>query len=180
MTSYNLLKALDYAASLFKETNMRIRKTKTEDIDKIIEIYTAARRFMRENGNPSQWNKSYPERSDILSDIAAGNSYVCEDRDEIVAAFYFCVGVDPTYEKIYNGSWKNTDEYGVIHRIAVKYNGRGIVGFCFDECYKIIPNLRIDTHRDNFPMQRALLKSGFQYCGIIYLESGDERLAYQK
>ena len=29
-------------------------------------------------------------------------------------------------------------------------------------------------------MQRALEKSGFAYCGIIYLASGDERLAYQK
>jgi hypothetical protein len=29
-------------------------------------------------------------------------------------------------------------------------------------------------------MQRALLKRGFKYCGIIYLESGDERLAYQR
>ena len=29
-------------------------------------------------------------------------------------------------------------------------------------------------------MQYNLLKHGFTYCGIIYLQSGDERLAYQK
>jgi hypothetical protein len=29
-------------------------------------------------------------------------------------------------------------------------------------------------------MQHNILKHGFTYCGIIYLASGDERLAYQK
>ncbi len=29
-------------------------------------------------------------------------------------------------------------------------------------------------------MQHNILKQGFSYCGIIYLESGDPRLAYQK
>ena len=28
-------------------------------------------------------------------------------------------------------------------------------------------------------MQHNILKYGFEYCGIIYLESGDERFAYQ-
>ena len=40
-------------------------------------------------------------------------------------------------------------------------------------------NLRIDTHRDNHIMQHCIRKAGFQYCGIIYLANGDERLAYQ-
>jgi hypothetical protein len=29
-------------------------------------------------------------------------------------------------------------------------------------------------------MRRMLEKNGFVYCGIIYLESGDERVAYEK
>ena len=29
-------------------------------------------------------------------------------------------------------------------------------------------------------MQHNILKHGFTYCGIIYLQSGDARLAYQK
>jgi hypothetical protein len=29
-------------------------------------------------------------------------------------------------------------------------------------------------------MRHNILKHGFTYCGIIYLLSGDERLAYQK
>lgn len=34
------------------------------------------------------------------------------------------------------------------------------------------------TH-SNHVMQRAILKEGFRYCGIIYCWSGEERLAYQ-
>lgn len=37
----------------------------------------------------------------------------------------------------------------------------------------------IDTHRDNKIMQHNITKHSFTYCGIIYLLSGDERLAYQ-
>ena len=29
-------------------------------------------------------------------------------------------------------------------------------------------------------LQKALAKYGFEYCGIIYLEDGDERIAFQK
>jgi hypothetical protein len=110
-----------------------------------------------------------------------GASYVCCDGDEVVATFYFEMNADdPTYRKIYDGEWKNDEPYAVIHRIAVKYQGRGIVGFCYDECFKLFPNLKIDTHKDNIPMQKSLINAGFEYCGIIHLANGDERLAYQK
>jgi len=44
----------------------------------------------------------------------------------------------------------------------------------------ITDNIRIDTHKDNHIMQHNLAKYGFQYCGIIYIASGAERLAYQR
>jgi RimJ/RimL family protein N-acetyltransferase len=49
-----------------------------------------------------------------------------------------------------------------------------------DYCFAHATNIRIDTHRDNHIMQHVIQKHGFTYCGIIYLLSGDERLAYQK
>ena len=49
-----------------------------------------------------------------------------------------------------------------------------------DFCFSHDTNIRIDTHRDNKIMQHNILKHGFTFCGIIYLLSGDERLAYQK
>jgi RimJ/RimL family protein N-acetyltransferase len=45
-------------------------------------------------------------------------------------------------------------------------------------------SMRIDTHPDNLPMQRALSKAGFVYCGQIILkggaEDGDLRVAFEK
>ena len=49
-----------------------------------------------------------------------------------------------------------------------------------DFCFARDANIRIDTHRDNTIMQHNLQKHGFTYCGIIFLASGDERLAYQR
>ena len=160
---------------------MIIRPITALEIAEANEIYEKAREFMRETGNPHQWNSVYPGVKDIKDGIEKGTSYVCCDGDEVVATFHFEANADdPTYRKIYDGEWKNDAPYGVIHRIAVKYQGRGIVGFCFDECFKICKNLKIDTHKDNIPMQKSLARAGFEYCGIILLESGDERMAYQK
>lgn len=159
---------------------MQIRKTTEADLPRIGEIYETAKRFMRATGNPNQWNQGTPNIDTARADMERGVSYVAEEDGKIVATFMFTLAGEPTYAKIYDGKWLNDAPYGVIHRIAVAEPGRGIIGFCIDECFSHCQNLRIDTHRDNLPMQRALQKRGFQYCGIIYLENGDERLAYQK
>ncbi len=159
---------------------MEIRKARQSDIDAISEIYSSARSFMAAAGNPSQWKNGYPSRENIVADLGEDCLYVVEENAELLAVFYFRVGEDETYLKIYDGAWLSDEKYGVIHRIAVKAHGRGLAGAIFDYCFHIIPSLRIDTHRDNLPMQKSLEKSGFRYCGIIHLKNGEERLAFQK
>ena len=159
---------------------MIIRKTRIEDVDAAAAIYDGARAFMRQNGNMEQWSSGHPNAREVRLDSENGNGYVVEDEGEIVGVFFFRRGEDPTYKVIYEGNWKSTEEYAVIHRVAVKYNGRGIVNRIYEYCYSQFSHLRIDTHRDNLPMQRSLAKNGFSYCGISHLENGDERLAYEK
>ena len=159
---------------------MEIRKSKLSDIPDIEKIYKSAKTFMHENGNPNQWCGEYPNGDSAKADIERGIGYVCRDGEEIVAVFAFCIEDEPTYAKIYDGAWLDDLRYAYIHRIAVKHHGRGIVDFCFCECFKMHPNLKIDTHADNIPMQRVLLRNGFIHCGTIYLEDGSPRLAYQK
>ena len=160
---------------------MIIRKATEADVLAAAEIYEDARRFMRESGNPDQWSGEYPNEIDVREGIAKGTSYVCEDEDEVVATFHYeSEADDPTYHSIYEGQWLSDLPYSVIHRIAVKHHGRGIIDFCFSECFKLFPNIRIDTHEANIPMQRALIRNGFRRCGIICLESGDKRIAFQK
>ena len=159
---------------------MQIRKTAEADLVQIAKIYENAKKFMRETGNPNQWNGERPNAQSAWEDMEKGVGYVAEENGEILAVFMFTQDPDPTYATIYNGAWLSDAPYGVMHRIAVVRQGQGIVGRCIDECFSRCQNLRIDTHRDNIPMQRALIKRGFVYCGVIYLENGDERIAYQK
>ena len=159
---------------------MKIRHATMEDLPIILTIYDRARAYMREQGNAAQWNGGYPPEALLREDIAQEKLYACVEADEILAVFYYAYEDDPTYLKIYEGNWLNSHPYGVLHRIAVNSKGRGVADFCYDYCLSQCKNLKIDTHRDNLPMQKSLAKNGFSYCGIIYLASGDERWAYQK
>lgn len=159
---------------------MEIRKTKPEELDRVMAIYARARKFMAEHDNPSQWGNVKPYREDIVRDIAQGFSHVCVEGKQIVATFYYREGVDPTYLKIYEGEWANDLPYGVVHRIASAGTVKGAGSFCLNWAFGQCGNLKIDTHRDNIVMQNTLKKNGFVYCGIIHLADGDERLAYQK
>ena len=47
-------------------------------------------------------------------------------------------------------------------------------------CEGIIKHLRIDTHADNKVMQKQILKNGFTRRGIVYMEDGSPRIAYEK
>ena len=160
---------------------MRIRPSTHSDLPQLLQIYETARRFMQQTGNAGQWVDGYPKEELLISDIKQGHSYVClNENNEIAGTFYYIVGEEPTYLNIYEGSWLNNDSYGVIHRIASSGKQKGIAETCINWCLEKCGNLRIDTHRDNKVMQNIMQKLGFTYCGIIFLENGDERLAYQK
>lgn len=159
---------------------MDIRKTLLKDLDKVMRIYDSAGQYMRENGNPNQWKYGYPNMELIKEDIYEGKSYVCVDGQEIVGVFFYSDGPDPTYYNIYEGSWIKEGPYGVIHRIASASRQKGVASFCLNWAMERNSNIRIDTHEDNIIMQNFLTKNGFIRCGIIYLDDGAKRIAYQK
>ena len=160
--------------------HMEIRKAQMSELGAIMEIYNGARAYMRANGNSEQWGNGYPSEALIREDIETGRCHLCMDGGEIAGVFCYFEGEDPTYRNIYDGKWLNDKPYGVIHRIAVAQHRKGVASFCFAYCFACCKNLKIDTHRDNIPMQRSLAKNGFALCGTIYLESGAPRMAYQR
>ena len=98
---------------------MYIRKAAEGDLPRMMEIYAVARRFMAAHGNPNQWGPTnWPPEERIRADIAEGSSYVCVRQNRVVGAFYFRQGegIEPTYQRIENGAWKEAGPYGVIHR----------------------------------------------------------------
>ena len=164
---------------------MKIRKSRPQDIDRIMEIYDFARKFMAETGNPNQWDPTnWPPKELIQKDIENGKSYVCVNAEEqIIGTFVFIWGkdIEPTYAEITDGSWIDDPAYGVIHRLASDGSKKGIGSFCINWAYNQCNHIRIDTHIDNLVMQNLIEKLGFIHCGTIYVEQDNyPRLAYEK
>ncbi|WP_055154962.1 hypothetical protein, partial [Faecalicatena contorta] len=131
---------------------MKIRKARLADLEILLKMYESARMFMTSHGNPTQWGSTYPPKALLAQDIEDGNSYVCEEHGNIIAAFYYKEGRDDTYTKIYNGQWLDESPYGVVHRITSDGTIRGAASFCLNWALEQCRNLRIDTHRDNVVM----------------------------
>lgn len=159
---------------------MKIRKARYEELDIIMEIYAQARAFMAANGNPGQWADGYPARELVEEDYHKEQLYVCEEDRDVAAVFVFFTGEEPNYREIREGAWKNMLPYGVLHRIAVVRHGKGIASACLQWCCSQCGgNLRGDTHEKNLSMQRLFQKNGFFRCGIVTVEDGTDRIAYQ-
>ena len=158
---------------------MEIRKTTLQDIDAVLDIFAAAKRYMRAVGNASQWGDDYPTRDIVAYDIARGSSYVLAEGGEIVGTFALILGEDESYRVIEDGAWRLDKPYGTIHRLASNGKARGLSKACFDFCTAQIDYLRADTHADNRPMQHLLETYGFWRCGIIHgAIDGNARIAY--
>lgn len=170
--------------------SVNIRKSTKQDIDRIMIILAEARQKMGQLGI-DQWQYGYPSRDIIKDDVALGMSYAIRESDdgEVLGTFFVEERGEPTYDKIYEGEWLTGDEakYIAIHRVAVCNAKRGsglaneIVKFAEEKCREAaVGSIRIDTHRGNLPMRRFLEKNGFVLCGVIYLGTGEERVAYEK
>lgn len=162
---------------------MEIRSAATGDLPGIRKIYDTAKAYMDASGNPNQWAVGYPPEEYLRQDIELSRLYVCEEGGELHGVFLFAVMDDPTYHTI-DGAWLNDEPYGVIHRIAGGGTRKGVFKAVMEFCRKQmevqkITNLRIDTHADNKTMQHLVEQHGFAYCGIIHLENGSPRMAYQ-
>lgn len=156
-----------------------IRKSRLEDLEDIEEIYAYARSFMKENGNSSQWKDDRPKRESLVRDIEKGIHYIIEIDGKVLGVFTFLEEEDPFYAHI-DGAWLNDEPYGTIHKIASNGIEKGVFKMCLDFVKKINPNIRIDTHKDNKPMLSAIEKAGFKNCGIVRVDDGTERIAFQK
>lgn len=159
-----------------------VRSVREEDLPRALEIYAIARVFMHENGNPTQWADWYPSEEILRNDIAHNALYCIFDAEHphrICGMFTLLDGDDPTYAELFEGAWLDDSSYGTIHRIASDGTHSGIFETAVQFARTTHHHLRIDTHRDNMPMQRCIKRWGFSYCGIIYIEDGTPRVAFE-
>lgn len=156
---------------------MEIRKAKKEDLMDILKIYEQARNFMKENGNSEQWGDVYPTQE--LVEQGMDKTYLCMEADQIACVFYYAQEEDKAYQVI-EGKWLNEKPYAVVHRVASTGIVRGAAAYCLNWAYEQIPNIRMDTYKDNIPMQKLLEKCGFVYCGTFEQREMKGWMAYHK
>lgn len=167
---------------------MEFLPTEKKDLSAIMQIIKQAQTYLASQ-HIEQWQNGYPNEKTILKDLKNNESYVVKSEDsELLATAMFTTKNEPTYKSIH-GDWITGKDatYGVIHRMAVNENfrGAGIARFIFNHCeyylkQNAIRSMRIDTHEDNLGMQTLLKKLDYKFCGVIYLENNDKRLAFEK
>ena len=157
---------------------MKIRNAVISELEEILAIYELARAFMKETGNPDQWRNTYPTPQIVKDDIKKEELYVLYDEEGIEGVFVFINGPDPTYDYI-DGNWLDDEPYCAVHRVASAQKKKGVLRAVMDYAFSRSDSIKIDTHNDNAVMQHQLEKYGFKRCGIIFLENGEDRIAYQ-
>lgn len=166
-----------------------IVKTKLEDVPRILTLVDECRAFMEEQGF-YQWTDGYPQKQLFLWDIEHGRGYVLQKDGQIEGFAALSFDEEACYKDI-EGKWLDDEPYGVIHRMGVSKKVRGteaamqlLLSMELRCKARGITSVRIDTHKDNLPMQGLLKKAGYAYCGIVTyttIPTGDPvRLAYQK
>ena len=158
-----------------------IRKATKADLPALCQVSRAARAYMAQSGNSTQWEPGYPECC-LEEDIRRDSLYVLCGEDGAVHAFFaFLLGEEPSY-RVIDGAWRNDRPYGTIHRLGSDGTLKGVFSQCLDYCKAICPDIRADTHEKNTTMRHLLEKHGFVRCGMINLDKkeGDTlRIAYQ-
>ena len=165
---------------------MEFKKAIHTNITSIFNIISQAQSPLKKQGI-DQWQNNYPNIKTIQDDIDNNNSYILLKDHVVVGTVALLFDGEKTYDSIYNGQWLSSGPYGVIHRIAIdpKHYGLGLGRLIIRHVEQIclakeVKSIRGDTHKENLAMQKLLTNNGFEYCGIIYLEDGSQRLAFEK
>lgn len=164
---------------------MEFRKTTSAEINGIMRIIGQGQDYLRKQGI-AQWQNGYPSVEIIENDMSRGYGYVLVENKNVLGTVAVVFDGDRNYDVI-KGKWLSNADYAAVHRIAVESNhkGLGLASVMIKHIEKMcrqrnVGSLKVDTHEKNFSMQKLLKKNGFTYCGIIYLDDGSERIAFEK
>ena len=84
---------------------MEIRKTTLQDDDTVLDVFAAAKRYMRANGNASQWGDEYQTAASSPMISHAASSYVMLENGEIVGTFALFLGEDESCLRRSRAAW---------------------------------------------------------------------------
>jgi predicted acetyltransferase len=157
-----------------KDNNIWIHQIDKEDLASIMTITNDAKYLLKQNGS-LQWQQGYPNEETFIKDINNKSLYGLYQDNNLKAFGAFIYGKDLNYVDI-EGKWDipANDKDMAIHRVAVDKNCHGkkygmkILKYGIIYAKKLgCLTVKVDTHKNNIPMQKSIVKSGFIYKGII-------------
>lgn len=168
--------------------NKKIRHAQLSDLDEIWQLRNETSSLLKSR-QIDQWQHNLPDKQTFIKDINQGEFFVYEIDNKVVGMIAVKEGIEPTYNKIFEGNWSLDKPYMTIHRLAVNplYLGKKISFELMEFAHQIardknINYLRIDTHENNLYAQRLFTNLKYQLKGYILLDKvhiGDrKRLAY--
>ncbi len=159
---------------------MKFRKALSSDLEIINKIFKDGSNALK-NMSVDQWQGDTVPFAENERGF-----YLLEDAGEIVAVG-LVMDYDPQYDVINDGQWNYDGNYVAVHKLAtnarLKRKGYGsallgeIENLALDMGVDVV---RIDTHKDNAPMNSLLIKQGYKRAGIVQLVDGGIRTAYDK
>lgn len=173
------------------DTAFVLTKATAQETKALLHIYNEAKKGMKEMGIDQWREEGEPNRDTIQRDLLHHCLWILKDQqDQCIATAAIIDTRDPDYadEKI-KGAWINKENtYLALHRVAIlpSFKGQRLTDYFMQQAEKEADekqrkSIRIDTHRDNKPMQRWIARQGFHFCGTITISSdGTQRNAYEK
>ena len=157
------------------------RGARRSDLEQILEIYAHARKAMEDSGNPTQWGDSYPPQEMLEEDIDSNRLFVYMVNGRLEAVFASSSGRTPPTRKSRTASgstmrcltapstgWPRRVTAGAW-RLRSSHGASSTARACG-------PTPTPTTRSCSIFLE----KNGFARCGIIHVEDGTPRVAYQK
>ena len=157
-----------------KGNNTWIHRIEKDDMQRIMKITNDAKYLLKQNGS-LQWQQGYPNEDTFINDINNKSLYGIYENNNLMAYGAYILGKDINYVEI-DGKWDipANEKDLAIHRVAVDCNCHGkkygikILKYGIIYAKKLgCLTVKVDTHKNNIPMQKCINKSGFVYKGIV-------------
>ena len=99
-----------------------VRNAELKDLNEILRIYESARLYMKNTGNPSQWDDSFPPPSMIEADIRKRTLYIVERGRKICGVMEFHIGEEPYYAILDEGAWRYERKRNLFRAFGIRQN----------------------------------------------------------
>lgn len=156
-----------------------IRKASKYDLEDLVQLSKIVKRDMQMNGI-HQWGEDYPSYTHFENDFLYHGLFVYESDGFVIASISALPENDPSYQEL---TWSGTNAM-VIHRLMVHpfYMNQQVASQLMQYVIDLAiekgkDSIKIDTHPDNYRMQKFILKWGFVEIGYL---SSINRIAYEK